>query len=171
MVDSLKNLISECMKGGTCYLLLYLYCLHFSLAQEIAFQDQGEKDFGKVSILMGDKKVLDFLEMHTLSFEEWTSFFSVSVKGSNRSIIGDYFLENGQMAFKPRFLPDPTIVYRVDFSANELYSLSQIDADLTDLTKEIQFKSFDLGTTKVIEIFPGTDMMPENTLRLYLNFH
>ncbi len=79
--------------------------------------------------------------------------------GSER-IMGTFELNGAQIIFTPRFPPTPGIGYRISF----LSSQGIVKSKLT-LRKVPPAKP-----TEIEQLFPTADVLPENTLRLYIQF-
>ncbi len=89
-------------------------------------------------------------------------------------IIGSYRFDNGQLIFRPRFAPTPGVEYLVKFDwpywwnpfgRGELSENGHPLQTVLTLRKVPPAKP-----TEIEKLFPTADVLPENTLRLYIQF-
>ena len=166
----MKNILKVILRGGTFSLLLFFCKVEISLAQEIRNQNEVGSNFGEIYLAGLDKTTVEFLVSKNLSSVEWSSFFRVSIDGSERPILGKYEVQEEELVFKPRFLPDPNVSYVAVFSPKELQGIVRRPVSLKDLNKKIRFKPYNLGRTKIQAIYPLAEILPSNVLRIYLEF-
>ena len=156
-------------KGGFICLLSFFFIGHSSGQLLHVINDSRNPNHGEVYVADIDPVVIGHIRGRALNFNEWTSFFSIKVKGANRAVFGDYVAKNGQLMFKPKFVPDPELQYEVSFSGKELNSLLKLDIDLGDFYEEVQFHVL-VHPVEVIKIEPAADTLPANLLRVYVTF-
>lgn len=163
-------------KGGILYLLSCFISSNTIRAQDvfIKFTEPDSDEYGRVFSPILEDSILDQLAVQDLSFPEWTTFFSIKTSGSTRSVLGDYNLSDDRVAFTPRFLPDPDIKYFVAFDFNALYRQISIEKKMIGadsiLTESISFESISKKAPEVVDIYPSVNILPENTLKIYLYF-
>lgn len=82
---------------------------------------------------------------------------SVKLKGSRESILGEYIVDNYGVLFKPLVGLTPGNAYQVVFKGKIISNLI------------IPLKKVD-NTVSLTAIYPSADTLPENLLKIYLNF-
>ena len=164
--------MNQIIKGGIICLLSFL-CLQGVKGQNQieADTDPKSKTFGQVKSPELTKAALDQLENSSLTFDEWSSIFSVRVSKDARPTLGSYSIQKNQIIFKPRFLPDPNIVYLITFSYQRLNEVFGTGLSDIEINKKIQFKSANYLATQITEITPRADSLPANLLGVYLHFN
>ncbi len=80
------------------------------------------------------------------------------------AVSGSYRIETGALVFEPRYPPAPGVSYRVEVDPGSV-NLSGVSSTLT----------FDVARpqtppTVVEHVYPSTDVLPENQLKLYVHF-
>lgn len=173
MVNTLRRTILIFSKGGAIGLLCYFLSLNQGSAQDISHfvsKDAQSPLFGRISIRGLSISSLNKLDSSNLTDEEWSSFFRVTVEGYDRPIVGSYTIENQEMTFAPRFLPDPSVSYSISFLSQSLRTLLPEFANSEDFTRTTRFDAISRETNSVVEIFPKSDLIPANILRLYVHF-
>ncbi|MEQ9402134.1 MAG: hypothetical protein RIM99_01000 [Cyclobacteriaceae bacterium] len=170
MACSIKKLSIKKLKGGALYLLSFFLSVHITFGQIHWSADKNpeSENYGQVSIGAINTDGLDALT--ELSYVEWTSFFSLRVYGSHRSMLGNYDIMGSQLVFTPRFLPDPEVTYRVLFSAPDLKKYLTDFSEKTEIDALLQFDSYQNELEGNIAHFPEIDTLPSNVLRMYLQF-
>jgi hypothetical protein len=88
---------------------------------------------------------------------EWPAVLSVHVGDSATPILGSYRLESGALVFQPRFPLQPGLRYRAVFHPAGIKARFDIPAR-------------DTPPAFVEQVYPTTDRVPENLLKLYLHF-
>ena len=113
----------------------------------------------------------DVLRAADLSAEDQARLFAVyvDVTGGNPAgqlpaVSGAYRLEEGVLVFEPRYPPAPGVSYRV-----------VVDPVAVDLPGSSSTLTFDVARperppTVVDQVYPSTDVLPENQLKLYVHF-
>jgi len=92
----------------------------------------------------------------------WSRIFAVSVAQDRAEpMLGAYSIEDGILVFRPRFPLAAGVRYRAVF-------------DAPGFGRQEEFfdgpKRADVPATKVIAVFPSADVLPSNTLRMYIYF-
>ena len=110
--------------------------------------------------------VSNFTEAERARLESITDFnatgFSVSVDRSGATpIVGEGVIADGRLIFTPRFPPTPGVAYRLDLSSKVLR------ASRSNITLR---KVPPAKPTEIETLFPTADVLPENTLRWYIQF-
>lgn len=92
----------------------------------------------------------------------WSSVFRVYTgAGDVPPLVGAYAVEAGSLVFHPRFPLAPGVRYRVIFQPPGGKAIeATFDGPRQDTTP----------TTKVVHVYPSTDVLPSNTLKLYIYF-
>ena len=106
-----------------------------------------------------------------LSAEDQVRLFAVYVNTLGASsaeqlppVLGSYSVETGVLVFEPRYPPAPGVSYRV-----------VVDPGAVDLSGSSLTLTFDVPRpqtvpTVVEQVYPSTDVLPENVLKLYVHF-
>lgn len=167
--------MKDMVKGGL-WCLLSCLCLS-NLAQEqkgfTVLNDPASAEYGKILSPVLPDSISDRLVTTQLTFPEWTSFFSIKTSNIARPVLGDYRLEKQRVAFSPRFLPDSDITYFVSFNFNQLNEILNIPSKREKdslLFKTVEFHPIETQATKIVNAYPHINVLPENTLRVYVYF-
>lgn len=166
----MKSLLS---KGGILCLLCFFILSTASYSQQVTLlvdRDINSPEFGKISIKGFTSSEIAILDERELTDKNWNSFFSVSVEGSTRPMIGDYRLEENRISFKPRFLPDPQISYMVRFSSKSIGEFLKDYSVIGEKEWKISFAALKEGKNNVVRISPESASVPSNILRFYIHF-
>jgi hypothetical protein len=118
--------------------------------------------------------------------EQWTALLRVSVKQEARSekagsasrsddrpaMLGSYSVDSGLLRFTPRFPFDPGRQYEVTFNPSHLPGVSgrSLSTATTIVAVVSRPKANETPSTRVTQVYPSTDVVPENQLRLYVQF-
>jgi len=93
---------------------------------------------------------------------DWSSIFAVSVAQPQAApMLGTYSVEDGTLVFRPRFPLAAGVRYRAVFEAT---GFPRTEAFFDGPERA------DLPATKIVGIYPSTDVLPSNTLRMYIYF-
>jgi hypothetical protein len=90
--------------------------------------------------------------------EQWTELLRVSVGEGQPAMLGDYTVDGTTIRFTPMFPLDPGRQYHVTFAPANLKATVGLPA--ADVRP----------STVVSHVYPSTDVVPENQLRLYIHF-
>lgn len=94
--------------------------------------------------------------------KDWSSVFRVySGSGDVPPLAGDYAIENGSLVFHPRFPLEPGVRYRAVFQPP---IGKPIEASFEKPKAQLT------PSTRVAHVYPSTDVLPSNTLKLYIYF-
>ncbi len=103
-----------------------------------------------------------------LSDEAWQALLRVGVIGNDVApVTGDYFVQDGALAFRPRFPFDRGQTYSVRFDPGKLPTPRT--ATIVEHTVSIPAPELKPSTV-VTAITPSSDTWPENLLRFYIHF-
>jgi hypothetical protein len=95
------------------------------------------------------------------SREAWSAILKVTVGPDQPATLGTYQIADGRIVFEPMFPLDPGRQYHVTYSP----------PGATPLTSIVSLPARDMTpTTRVAEVYPTADVVPENQLRLYIHF-
>jgi hypothetical protein len=86
----------------------------------------------------------------------WESVFAVYAGNADTPMLGSYAVDSGALTFKPRFPISPGVSYRAVFAGG---SFTTDPARLSQTT-----------STSVEHVYPSTEILPANILRLYVYF-
>ncbi len=101
---------------------------------------------------------------------EWHELLAVFVEGSALGvppILGSYAVENDALVFRPRFPLSPGLKYRASFSPRVL-GLSERDDRVVAFFEIPRLETE--SSTIVDHVYPTSSVLPENQLKLYLQF-
>jgi hypothetical protein len=95
------------------------------------------------------------------SRDAWTAVFKVSVGADQAPMVGQYSIEKDRVRFTPMFPLDHGRQYQVTFNAPGASPVtSAVGLPAKDSTPK----------TTVAQVFPTSDVVPENQLRMYIHF-
>ena len=93
--------------------------------------------------------------------EQWQAVFRVAVAADQTPMLGDYSIDGDRLVFTPMFPLDPGRQYHVTFAP----------AGAAPVTATVGLPAVHTTpTTVVAQVFPSSDVVPENQLRLYIHF-
>jgi hypothetical protein len=93
-----------------------------------------------------------------LTREQWNEVLRVAVAEGGPAMLGDYTLDGSSIRFTPMFPFDPGRPYHVTFAPANLKATVALPASAAQ------------PSTVVSHVYPSTDVVPENQLRLYIHF-
>jgi len=97
---------------------------------------------------------------------EWTALLRVSVDEAAPAVLGRYAVTESAITFTPQFPFDPGRAYRVVFDPSYLPRPRQTAA----ITSVVQLPAVATEPTRVVAVHPSADVVPENLLRVYIEF-
>jgi len=115
---------------------------------------------GSVAVTGLAAETLSELRASQRDFEAWTAVLQVSVSEEAPPILGEYEVTDSVLRFHPMFPFDPGKPYSVRFELEGTVERASVALPAADRTP----------TTFVSEIYPTTDTLPENQLKLYIHF-
>jgi hypothetical protein len=149
----------------------------------------GDPAGAAVELVGAQPAALRTLERFDVTPEQWRSFLAVRVMPAGKPLTGDlpplwgsYRLAADTIRFEPRFRLEPGTRYRARFDAGQLAALVRTltrsgDEAATDPRDSAPIcAEFELAApseqpaAKVAAIYPTSDTLPENLLRLYVVF-
>jgi hypothetical protein len=114
--------------------------------------------------------VLDPIAKSTLTTEQWTRLLSVSVGSDAPAMLGRYSVAGGALKFEPAFPLDAGRPYQVRFDpAGVIAAGSDARVGLLEATVALP-ASTAVPSTVVARVYPSGDVVPENLLRMYIEF-
>lgn len=114
------------------------------------------------------RATLDAVAKASLTTEQWSALLRVAVDDNAPGMLGDYSVAGGALRFTPAFPLDPGRQYRVRFDPGRLPADSGSGAPL--LATVGQPARDDTPSTVVTRVYPTADVVPENLLRMYIEF-
>lgn len=139
---------------------LYLLCnlVFFVTVLSSCVQEKGQ---GEISIVKdGDRAVAIFIPSDFtkgVNADQLGKEISIRIAGKKENMLGEYEQDNYGVFFRPLIELTPGTNYQVLFKGNLISNL-----EIPEKTK--------LSTTSVSGIYPSCDTLPENLLKVYLNF-
>ncbi len=109
------------------------------------------------------------LQHANLTSEQWASVLRVAVSTDAPAMLGDYTVIDGVVRFTPLFPLDPGRQYRVRFEPARLPGAAA-DAGGAIETTVGRPASTAVPSTTVARVYPSGDTVPENLLRMYVEF-
>lgn len=102
--------------------------------------------------------------------EEWQRRFPIYLllgdRPASAPLLGDYSIAKGKLRFSPRYPLRAGVTYRVSFLA---HAKAQANRTAT-VSRDFIRSSPALPATRLTEIFPSSNVVPENLLKFYLHF-
>jgi hypothetical protein len=109
------------------------------------------------------------LRATTLTRDEWNAVLRVSVGDGQPAVLGDYAVESGALRFTPLFPFDLGRQYQVTFVAAAIPGGAVDDPRRFSGIVSLPAPEIEPSTV-VSRVFPSSDVVPENQLRLYIHF-
>jgi hypothetical protein len=109
------------------------------------------------------------LQHANLTSEQWASVLRVAVSTDADAMLGDYTVIDGVVRFTPLFPFDPGRQYHVRFEPARLPG-GAADAGGAIETTVGRPASTAVPSTTVARVYPSGDTVPENLLRMYVEF-
>lgn len=107
-------------------------------------------------------EVIGFSAPPTAPVEGWASLFSVYAgNGDVPPMLGAYSIEGGTLTFRPRFAPAPGVPIRAEFLQPNGAPIRQAFSAAAPVNHP---------STRVEQVYPTSDVLPANQLKLYLHF-
>lgn len=142
---------------------------------KIAFDVDRDKPGRVVVELSGlDRDAIDRLKDAALDFDAWRKVLRVTLVNSetpvDAAMIGGYEVRNDVVRFIPRYPLDPGSLYRASFHADAIPGADRsrktaaIAADFRVPRRNSKDKP------RVMAVYPSSDLVPENLLKLYVHF-
>jgi len=129
------------------------------------------------------ESVVEGLAAAELSDDDYARFFSIRIarsSGESQSaespppLIGTYGASGGRLRFTPRFGLQPGLAYEAVFDASRLPERirpEDVAASSGPVTARFEIPKKEVAASTVVsEVYPTTDVLPENQLKFYLYF-
>jgi hypothetical protein len=112
---------------------------------------------------------LDKLRLAEMSPEQWSGILRVAVEADGPAVLGEYAVTEGALRFTPLFPFDEGRRYQVRFDPGRLPGAP---ADAGGVLEADVGRPASTATpsTSVARVYPGGDEVPENLLRMYIEF-
>ena len=109
---------------------------------------------------------LDDLRDARLTPDQWPSLLRVAVAEDGPAMVGSYDIGDGSVRFTPAFRFDPGREYHVRFDPSVVAG-----ALIPPVAARVGLPARVTGPTTVVErVYPTADLVPENLLRVYVEF-
>ena len=113
--------------------------------------------------------VLDALEDAQLTADEWAAILRVSVGPDAPPMLGAHAVRDAALTFTPAFPIDPGRSYEVRFDPSRIPDSAA--RTMQPLASTVGLPAADASpSTTVTRIYPTGDVVPENLLRMYVEF-
>ena len=139
----------------------------------LAPEDDPSRAFVEVNGLSA--ALVETLRGASFSEEEWSRVLWISVYEeetpgeSTPAVLGRYEVVGESLRFAPLFGLDAGRRYRVRFDPNALTGNSKGTAEVVESI--LSLPKLDLAPTTIVEaLYPSSDLLPENQLKLYVHF-
>jgi hypothetical protein len=120
----------------------------------------GAEETAHIEVINLPSAVARDLAARDRSREEWADVMRVSVAEGQPPMLGEYEVKSQTLRFTPAFPFDPGRQYRVVFTSGDARASATVGLPAPARNP----------TTAVTQVFPSSDMIPENQLRLYVHF-
>jgi hypothetical protein len=111
---------------------------------------------------------LGSLATASLTNEQWSALLRVAVDDTAPGMLGDYTVAGGALRFTPAFPFDPGRSYRVRFDPARLPGATGPAAPIVATVGQPARDA--TPSTVVTRVYPTADVVPENLLRMYIEF-
>ncbi len=111
-------------------------------------------------------------ELHLTPAADWKSWLKVFVESEDAfdsevpAILGHYEKSQTEITFHPRFPLSERLIYRAEF--NPTSSDNRLKNKLTSFWRPLL--EAQVSSTQVANVYPSTDILPENLLKFYIHF-
>jgi hypothetical protein len=132
----------------------------------------SEPDFGAIDVAPLDAGALAGLRRAKPTLEQWQALFPVHAGDTTGlAMLGAYTIEDRGLRFTPRFAPSPGNRYSARFDAEVFNRMTgaRLPAGGAHGTWTLVQESGP-GTTVVDALYPSSDSVPMNLLRIYVQF-
>lgn len=121
----------------------------------------------RIVVVGVDSENLRVLERIPRTNDDWARLLHVSVVGSDASIAGHYSATDGMVVFEPAFPFDRGQAYSLRFDPRALPT-PRSDTAIAMVTGLPRDRN--VAATSIVRVVPSADTLPENALRLYIEF-
>jgi hypothetical protein len=142
----------------------------------LSFQtNETRPHFGAVTVAHVDAQRLSALERARLTDEDWQKILVVHAGNSTGlPMLGAYVVAHDTLRFEPRFPPirGTTYTARYDAAAFAVRTEKRVPstADAVSTAKWTREPASGPATASVVDVYPTTDSVPMNLLRMYVQF-
>jgi hypothetical protein len=112
---------------------------------------------------------LDTLRRSTLNADQWSSLLRVAVADEGPAVLGQYHVTSDSLRFTPAFPFEDGRTYKVRFDASRIPGATSSAPALVsaDVGRPARIRT---PSTVVARVYPSGDEVPENLLRIYIEF-
>ncbi len=136
-------------------------------AIKLTTPQSGERAYVEVTGLSRD--MLDALRGAALTPDQWSTLFRVAVNDDAPGMLGAYSVADDALRFTPSYPFDPGRQYRVRFDPARLPGGGGSNA--APIVGAVgQPAQHTVPSTVVARVYPTSDVVPENLLRMYIEF-
>lgn len=163
--------MKDIIKGGlACLLSCFIAYCGTSQPAFLVQKDPGQEDYGVIASPLVSDAIVEAIESNEISFQQWSSFFTIRTSTSTRQVLGEYTVKDNRICFTPRFLPDPDVQYIATFSFEQLGQVITLKTSKKELQEVITFEGLKNTITRILDLAPSQDTLPANLLRGYVYF-
>jgi hypothetical protein len=114
------------------------------------------------------RAALDSVARASLTSEQWSALLRVAIDDTAPGMLGDYSVAGDVLRFTPAFPLDPGRSYRVRFDPARLPGVTGPAAPIVATVGQPARDA--TPSTVVTRVYPTADVVPENLLRMYIEF-
>jgi hypothetical protein len=152
---------------------MLLFCC-FLLAADPPAPSISLVDAKAIRIAGLSKETIGYWQSSKPALTEWQSAFRITVADDSESdnktlpnVLGTYRIASDGLEFEPRFPLAAGTPYRVILDPN---LLSKLERPVPLVRKTLLIPKPDAPAVKIAAVYPSADVLPQNTLRMYLHF-
>jgi hypothetical protein len=134
----------------------------------IALHDQSKGEPAYVEVTGLSSSQLRAVRSAALTDAQWSSLFRVAVSDTSAGMLGTYSITDDALRFTPQFALDAGRPYVVRFDPARLPGAAAAAPPIV-ATVSVPAKHVAHSTT-VARVYPSGDAVPENLLRMYIEF-
>jgi hypothetical protein len=135
----------------------------------IALHDQSKGEPAYVEVTGLSSSQLRSVRSAALTDAQWSSLFRVAVSDTSPGMLGTYSVTEDALRFAPQFALDAGRPYIVRFDSAHLPGAGAAAAPPIVATVTVPLKHV-VPSTTVARVYPSGDAVPENLLRMYVEF-
>jgi hypothetical protein len=135
----------------------------------IALHDQSKGEPAYVEVTGLSSSQLRAVRSAALTDAQWSSLFRVAVSDTSPGMLGTYSVTDDALRFAPQFALDAGRPYVVRFDPAHLPGTGTAAVPAIVATVTVPAKHV-VPSTTVARVYPSADTVPENLLRMYVEF-
>ena len=132
---------------------------------------------GTVDVSGLNPSSLQALQETNWTLSQWQRLLTVRVEQGDLltdvglpPMLGSYGIESNLVRFQPQFPLEADVKYRASFYPERLPGMSGLAGKLITVVFELPRRASAKPTTVVTQVYPTSDVLPENLLKFYVHF-